>query len=51
MQIVVRLDVVPGELVTNIITGIEMLRSLTDIWFGPLIFHLFQSSSCTSSVS
>ena len=44
MQFVVKLDIVPGELGTNIILGIEMLRPLTEFRLVPLIFH-FKSNS------
>ena len=43
MQFVVKLDIVPGELGTNIL-GIEMLRPLTEFRLVPLIFH-FKSNS------
>ena len=44
MQFVVKLDIVPGELGTNITSGIEMLRPLTEFRLVPLIFH-FKSNS------
>ena len=41
MQFVIKLDIVSGELVTNIITRMEMLRPLTKFPVVPLILTFF----------
>ena len=44
MQSIVKLGIVPGELVTKIITWMKMPWPSMQFWLAPLIFLLFQSS-------
>ena len=48
MQFVVKLDIVPDEFVTNIITEMKMFQPMTEFRLAP---RLFQSSKYTLSVN